>query len=774
MYDLDLQDTPTFSQESKGSTNDEVAKISKKKPKRHREDEVKADPLMNIRTESYSLPPITPPMKLTIEGIPRKSRVETQIKMNLKLTFTNGQPVTKYKSIFLAEEQIAPNIRKKKGKQSESEIEKAVQEPHLFLRCKVVGSQNPDNEIFRCINCIQRERKNYRKKIKNLTSNMEHEKVEQEFAEIITNKNLLASEKMRVIQFHTGKYVDIVNGEAKLPLRITCYCRHHKEPYGFSIQLALSDGHTQQLILSTATSHILITDDHKSNQKAKKRRKMDEIESYSESLTLSPKSDVSTENNTEFSNDKSGFVSIAEKVIPKSGPISGGIEVTVLGKNFLPHQHCYFGQQKALTTEFWNSETIVCVLPPSAIEGPVSVYLSHLSYDTLPIIESAVFVYKDESDKNILEIALQLVGVSLTGQIQDPKKVAMDIVQSNQPYMNSHYNGQPTTNNTYKKSAEDLAISALQSATNGSINHDVNLSIKSRTGHTLLHYAIIKGYTRLFGFLLDFIYNRRPDVYIDLNAYDNGGFTPLHFASIYSRHEMASELIYLGACPDFNNEIGDIPLDFAIDDLMREIMLQEHTDYTYSASYSSSIEDEEVSEVADKPSDEYVLELNDDMYHKQTFSEDEDSDDIRGLKFNLYKLWMWFYHALSIVWSNYRVPIYIGLLVIMGGLLMVEYIPFKLSRGIESPVGSILTDGSGNPPDSSGNNSGGIKIFNFFANLPWWQIYFSARWLMVCGLLFGLASYFKFKMRKPISWAIQAIICVLFFIGLLYIFGAFG
>lgn len=60
------------------------------------------------------------------------------------------------------------------------------------------------------------------------------------------------------------------------------------------------------------------------------------------------------------------------RLIPASGPTFGGIEVTVLGVNFLPTHRCAFGDTAALTT-MWSNTTLVCILPPSATPGPVAV-----------------------------------------------------------------------------------------------------------------------------------------------------------------------------------------------------------------------------------------------------------------------------------------------------------------------------------------------------------------------------------------------------------------
>lgn len=61
------------------------------------------------------------------------------------------------------------------------------------------------------------------------------------------------------------------------------------------------------------------------------------------------------------------------RLIPASGPTHGGIEVTVLGANFMPSHRCVFGDTVAASTQMWSENTLVCVLPPAATPGPVVV-----------------------------------------------------------------------------------------------------------------------------------------------------------------------------------------------------------------------------------------------------------------------------------------------------------------------------------------------------------------------------------------------------------------
>jgi hypothetical protein len=88
------------------------------------------------------------------------------------------------------------------------------------------------------------------------------------------------------------------------------------------------------------------------------------------------------------------------RLIPSSGPITGGIEVTVLGSNFHPslQLNCIFGDVIASSTQRWSDNTLVCILPPRASSGVVAVWFSGLQKedDGSP---PSLFTYTDESDR---------------------------------------------------------------------------------------------------------------------------------------------------------------------------------------------------------------------------------------------------------------------------------------------------------------------------------------------------------------------------------------
>jgi hypothetical protein len=208
-----------------------------------------------------------------------------------------------------------------------------------------------------------------------------------------------------------------------------------------------------------------------------------------------------------------------ERLVPAQGPTYGGIEVTLLGSGFYQGLTCLFGEHAAATV-FWNPSTLVCILPPAAQTGPVVV-----SFKEHPLVleqqDVAIFTYYDASDQALLELALQVVGLKMTGKLHDAKHVAMRIVQGGQSIQ------------------QDL-IDALHTTT-----HALNLTATNADGHTLLHLAVLLQNETLVKALLN---NQAEDVSL-INMQDKNEMTALHFACQRNLIDIARCLLQAGAHP---------------------------------------------------------------------------------------------------------------------------------------------------------------------------------------------------------------------------------
>lgn len=145
---------------------------------------------------------------------------------------------------------------------------------------------------------------------------------------------------------------------------------------------------------------IMITDDHKSSNAKQKRSRnyrtylpsndsddsalshvvsspSTSTSALSPSLSSSPSSSSSPSlvptptSYTRFRLKHLGFMNDmsppprVHRIIPNTGSVTGGDEVTVLGSGCLPNQTCLFGGVPTQYTPFWSPNVLVCAPPPT-------------------------------------------------------------------------------------------------------------------------------------------------------------------------------------------------------------------------------------------------------------------------------------------------------------------------------------------------------------------------------------------------------------------------
>lgn len=217
-----------------------------------------------------------------------------------------------------------------------------------------------------------------------------------------------------------------------------------------------------------------------------------------------------------------------DRLVPSQGPTYGGIEVTLLGSGFYSGLTCLFGEHQA-STVYWNSSTMVCILPPANHTGPVVV-----SFKEHPLVlegqDVAIFTYYDASDQALLELALQVVGLKMTGKLHDAKSVAMRIVQGGEQYQQQQHNVQ-----------QDL-IQALQTS-----SLLLGLLITNTQGHSLLHLAVILQNEQLVKLLVSCCPLEEKTKF--LNLQDVNDMTCLHFAMQSNSIDLVRLLLLSGAKP---------------------------------------------------------------------------------------------------------------------------------------------------------------------------------------------------------------------------------
>ena len=185
-----------------------------------------------------------------------------------------------------------------------------------------------------------------------------------------------------------------------------------------------------------------------------------------------------------------------------------------------------------------------------------------------------------------MELALQVVGLKMTGKVEDAKSVAMRIVGSPNEDTPSGSNG---------PNAMQLATDSISLGLQSALHHmgpwsglekmvidllyllDVRIETSPRLslasamehktsgGQTLLHFAAFLKYPALVNFLIEHE--------VDKDAQDHNGYTALHFASLVGAQSCAAVLLDAGAGAEIVNVEGKTAqelADFNFADLLPE------------------------------------------------------------------------------------------------------------------------------------------------------------------------------------------------------------
>ncbi|KAI9032121.1 hypothetical protein DFJ74DRAFT_653342 [Hyaloraphidium curvatum] len=516
---------------------------------------------------------VSPPAHIRVLGVPllgAKSRVETQTKICLQLVLPPGVPPASeaYRHLRIPEHMLASRDRVRRSRAGEDVGGEGV----LDLVAEVVCASDPARAVGVCNTCMMRERKRSRKR----SSPHPDDPASDD-----------DGESRRILLFNINSLVDF-SGDVILPSRITCYCRHHAERTGFCLYFSLRD-HLGRTVATGLSPPIMITDDHKSLAKgrARKRPRAEADDLLDDEVQVKPEppedayafagfpepapSPVPTPppaverrrpvvhvlpqgfrtlvDPAAFDGGRVGEAVIS-KVVPGEGPLHGGIDVTVLGTGFHNGLTVLFGSTPAAATQYWNSNTLVVILPPGTAPGPVVV--SFKEQGAQQAAQPAdrpvpVFVYKDDSERALMELALQVVGLRLSGRIEDARDVAIRII------------GESAGGGAQQPppGALDLAGLALgRRALSGADLEDLLLRVLSGARHkarylltaspaglSLLHLAVLADMPRLCGWLCGEAGVMLADAACDAV----GGWTALMYAAHLGREGCARVLLDAGA-----------------------------------------------------------------------------------------------------------------------------------------------------------------------------------------------------------------------------------
>lgn len=531
-------------------------------------------------------------LELLIHGVPptgAKSRVETQIKMHLELVRHRADAM--YERIGSFSHIRLPPMSGTKRKSRKFQTQNIAPEAVLHLEATVMTSTPPPTRIYVCENCRERERKRAHRRKGPRSSYTQASADEMRALGIdprAPNAHELAEaaieeeERRHAVLFNCGDYIPFTDGHAHLSARITCYCRHHHEKTGFSIVFVLRNSHGE-FVASAHTPPIMIMDDHKSLASAAATRRSTAGATTTAGAATTPLADESSVRMHPYGArphpplvppmslnqffhvphtapqpqpqpplplpQTTAPLPVITKLIPSEGPSTGGIEVTVLGENFADGVTCFFGDAPSALTRVWASSTLVCILPPSTHSGTVNVSLRQNGVPIAPPPGSAppLFTYVDATDRVLMELALQVVGVQMTGHMASARDIAMRIIGSGEPG--------PSSAPAPPLEHSLLNLVALADAAGTGALYPRALAKCNASGHTLLHLAAACGFSILAA---DLVARGAP-----IDALDRNGCTPLFLAALHSCPDVVQVLLQCGASPLVPALDGSLPLDVA-------------------------------------------------------------------------------------------------------------------------------------------------------------------------------------------------------------------
>lgn len=279
-------------------------------------------------------------------------------------------------------------------------------------------------------------------------------------------------------------------------------------------------------------------------------------------------------------------IPMIQRIIPAQGPIRGGIEVTLLGTNFHQGLQVKFGTNVSMATQCWSETTMVTYLPPASIAGPVLVTLDSSAespngssgMDGVGINGSGqIFTYTDDTDRQLIELALQIVGLKMNGKLEDAKNIAKRIVGTNGDMSPNNSQGvSPNNSNIQVSGGYDaaatidwmaMASTQMEELSQTTLNHEeillkflniVNLpnspisspnwGVSNNEGQSILHLASFMNYDKLCYYLI------KQGAKVDM--LDKNGFMPLHLAFLKGNRGIIKLLFKY-----MNGSLGNVKFD---------------------------------------------------------------------------------------------------------------------------------------------------------------------------------------------------------------------
>lgn len=207
-----------------------------------------------------------------------------------------------------------------------------------------------------------------------------------------------------------------------------------------------------------------------------------------------------------------------------------------------------------------------------------------------------------------MELALQVVGLKMTGKIEDAKNVAMRIVggSDNVEPQNGNSSMMQLASSVSTRDLRPLLLSRASESENfesvlidflnvldapldcqapNSISTPEAISYTTSSGQTLLHLSAFLGFSSLVSFLV-----RHG---IDLDVRDRNGYTALHFAALSQSETSVRILLNAGADKEIVNALGKTPMECTsgMEEVFGEDTAEDDTDSDEEAQWGDAEED---------------------------------------------------------------------------------------------------------------------------------------------------------------------------------------
>lgn len=265
------------------------------------------------------------------------------------------------------------------------------------------------------------------------------------------------------------------------------------------------------------------------------------------------------------------------KLIPSEGSKSGGIEVTCLGSGFHPGLQVIFGETLATTTTYWGETSLVCLLPPASLPGPVAVRFIHnyAQTDLRPSRQQSYFTYLDDEDREVIKDMLTTIVNKITGRMENTGEI-MRKMRSGTLFGPDSQGGPGMANGNSMVAHAAVQHMKASDPNSGVVDpgdletwllrcldlidlddspFPAHLNITGHNGQTMLHLGASLGFYRFVSALL--ARGAHPDLR------DKNGMSPMHLASLNNRSQIVRKLRSAGGDPTLRSLRGYTPAEMA-------------------------------------------------------------------------------------------------------------------------------------------------------------------------------------------------------------------